>query len=131
MVVFKCGECETGLTAPVRELTDSSVLVDPWETPMDEYGGEDYLPAGSYTVATSDENPRKDHVGHFILNNADTTNIRLHENRERTSGCCGLDGMDGANLLCENGHEVGTKRSDCWTLHYVAFDPTLVRKFDS
>lgn len=131
MVVFRCRECGTDLTTRVDKLTDSSVLLDPWTTPLEEYAGKDYLPAGYYTVATSDETPHGGHVGHFILNNTDATNICLHENRKQTSGCCGLDGMDGPNILCENGHEVGTKRSDCWTLHYIALDPTLVSEFDS
>ncbi|WP_254544770.1 hypothetical protein [Halomarina pelagica] len=63
MVVFKCGECEAALTASVSKLTDSSVLVNPWVTSLEEYAGEDYLPVGSYTVATSDENPVRTTLG--------------------------------------------------------------------
>jgi hypothetical protein len=31
------------------------------------------------------------------------------------NGCCGIDGMDGINTFCSNGHEIGTECSDCWT----------------
>ncbi|MEP0390961.1 hypothetical protein [Erythrobacter sp.] len=34
----------------------------------------------------------------------------------RLSGCCGLGGCDGPNILCKScGAEVGTMKSDCWT----------------
>jgi hypothetical protein len=26
-----------------------------------------------------------------------------------------VDGLDGINTFCENGHQIGTEQSDCWT----------------
>src|SRR6266571_1330633 len=40
-----------------------------------------------------------------------------HSDYHRRNGCCGLDGMDGPNLVCPNAHEVGTEKSDCWMPH--------------
>ena len=94
---------------------------------MEDYG-EDYIPVGYFSVGTPAHNPREREIGHFILNNDDATGVSRTEDPDCTHGCCGLDGLDGPNVLCENGHEVGLKRSDCWTLHYVALDPRWVNE---
>jgi hypothetical protein len=52
-----------------------------------------------------------------IVNIADLVSIRRHPDFRRLNGCCGLDGCDGPNLVCTNGHEIGTEKSDCWTPH--------------
>ena len=70
----------------------------------------------SYTQATDE----------FIVNLSDLRNICYHPNRKRTNGCCGLDGCDGRNLICINGHEIGTERSDCWHPHSASLDPSCV-----
>jgi hypothetical protein len=40
---------------------------------------------------------------------------------------CGLDGMDGPNLVCVNGHEIGTEKSDCWMPHAAVLLDSIVR----
>jgi hypothetical protein len=40
-----------------------------------------------------------------------------HSELHRLAECCGLDGMDGPNFVCVNGHEIGTEMSDCWMPH--------------
>lgn len=62
----------------------------------------------------------------FILNSNDVINCQNHEDQSRLNGCCGLDGCDGPNQVCVNGHEIGTKRSDCWTYRYTSFDVEAV-----
>src|SRR5262249_40013798 len=46
-----------------------------------------------------------------------------HPDPRRRNGCCGMDGCDGMNLVCPEGHEVATERSDCWMAHAAWLDP--------
>lgn len=41
--------------------------------------------------------------------------VGLTSEAHRLNGCCGLDGCDGPNRVCECGNLVGTEKSDCWT----------------
>ena len=42
--------------------------------------------------------------------------------RRATSGCCGLDGLDGPNQACTACDSlVGTLRSDCWCVHEMRY----------
>ena len=67
-------------------------------------------------------------VGSFITNIADTQHMKLTSDCGRLQGCCGLDGVNGPNLQCEIcGTYVATKRTDCWTLHYIFFDPSTTQ----
>ncbi|MFD8417726.1 hypothetical protein ACFV2Q_39415, partial [Streptomyces sp. NPDC059650] len=51
----------------------------------------------------------------------------LHSDARRLSGCCGLAGQDGPNLVCSGcGLEVATKESDCWTDNLVALATAAV-----
>jgi hypothetical protein len=43
---------------------------------------------------------------------ADLVNVGYHPDYGRRHGCCGLDGMDGMNRVCSEGHEVATESSD-------------------
>ena len=52
--------------------------------------------------------------GRVLVNLRDLIGTKRHADSRRLNGCCGLDGLDGANLVCVNGHEVGTEKSDCW-----------------
>ena len=56
-------------------------------------------------------------AGDVVVNLADLVGTKHHQDYRRRNGCCGLDGMDGPNLVCPNGHEVGTEKSDCWMPH--------------
>jgi hypothetical protein len=42
---------------------------------------------------------------------------------KRLNGCCGLDGCDGPNRLCQCGAHIGTELSDCWTPRMFIPDP--------
>lgn len=55
--------------------------------------------------------------GDYLLNRKDVINLKDHSDYRRLNGCCGLDGCDGINKVCLNGHEIGTEKSDCWTPH--------------
>jgi len=125
--VFDCAACGATLTDPVMELMTGS-LPDVSGSSRMEHVGEPYVPEGGYTVVTTDDPPGWMATGRFLLNDADVPGIRPHDDPTRTNGCCGLDGLGGPNVCCEQGHEVGTERSDCWTLHYVALDPDRVRE---
>ena len=50
-----------------------------------------------------------------------------HPDSHRLAGCCGLDGMDGPNLVCPNGHEIGTEKSDCWMPHAAVLLDSVVQ----
>jgi hypothetical protein len=45
------------------------------------------------------------------------------KNLKRLNGCCGWDGMDGPNQVCQCGSEVGTLQNDCWTSHVFIAQP--------
>lgn len=51
-------------------------------------------------------------VGDWLVNKEDL--LGCLEGGVR-NGCCGVDGLDGPNLLCPNGHFVATEVGDCWT----------------
>jgi hypothetical protein len=118
-VVFRCSACELALTKPLARLDDLSRL--------SEKDGEDHVPQGFYLVAPDpgeDGGYYSEAAGQFLINLRDLRNTRRHPDGRRLNGCCGLDGCDGKNLVCVNGHEVGTERSDCWLAHSAALDPS-------
>jgi hypothetical protein len=79
--------------------------------------GEDLLPVGRYAIAKGEFDSER--VGDTLLNLRDVHNVKRHPDVGRLNGCCGLDGLDGMNLVCVNGHEVATERSDCWLPHHT------------
>jgi hypothetical protein len=82
--------------------------------------GMPYIQRGWYTMDTPDNE------GCIVINIEDGVNLQLHTLQSRINGCCGLDGLDGLNQLCANGHEVATERSDCWMTHQLAFEKEKV-----
>jgi hypothetical protein len=61
--------------------------------------------------------------GAYIAHPDDVLAVLLTSDSRRLNGCCGLDGVDGANLQCEScGTYVSTKKTDCWMPHCVVFD---------
>jgi len=115
-LVFHCAQCQLPVTQPVRAL--------PEDFRLNTARGEDSIAQGYYTLGDWEQDPAvKDH---FILNLSDLVNTQLHRDPKRLNGCCGLDGLDGINTVCSNGHEIGTECSDCWMAHYVHLDPSLV-----
>lgn len=77
------------------------------------------VPRGAYAVSP--------HSGAFVLHPDDVSGTVEHPDRGRLSGCCGLDGLDGPNLVCSAcGAEVATRRSDCWGQQVTALGPDAV-----
>ncbi|KUF19134.1 hypothetical protein [Streptomyces silvensis] len=63
----------------------------------------------------------------LILHPDDVPGTARHPDPLRVSGCCGLDGRDGPNLVCAGcGVEVATEESDCWTDNFVAVTAAAV-----
>jgi hypothetical protein len=75
---------------------------------------EDFVPRGTFVAG--DEAGRRRHSGEFILNLDDVVNTK---HGGLINGCCGIDGLDGINTFCDQGHEIGTEVSDCWTPRYI------------
>jgi hypothetical protein len=81
--------------------------------------GQPYLPPGLVAIANGTHFPK----GHIVTSLGDLMNTANHPDYRRLNGCCGLDGMDGINTICVEGHEVGTACADCWMSHAIHFDP--------
>jgi hypothetical protein len=106
-----CKTCGLPLTNELTEYTGKS---------FGEAEEQPFVQKGSYTI--SDGNFFTGTVGNVIANVEDMVNIIDHFNKGRLNGCCGLDGTDGINKLCANGHEVATEKSDCWMPTAVIFE---------
>ena len=101
----------------------SNDLVQILASERNEVNGADFLPPGK--VIQEDGTWFRERSGDYIVNLGDVMNVRLTADFHRLNGCCGLDGLDGPNLQCENcGNYVATKKTDCWQPHCIVFDPT-------
>lgn len=77
------------------------------------------MPRGSCAISP--------HTGVFILTPDDVSGVVRHPDRGRRNGCCGLDGLDGPNLVRSAcGAEVATQQSDCWSQQLIALIPDAV-----
>ena len=125
-MVFACRRCRQQLTTDVKLIEpppdDRSPEAEPWFEP-----GVYFIDRERARLARTDHVqpwPPKDRP---VLNPIDVTGVREHSEPARLNGCCGLDGMDGPNIVCiACGAEVGTKMNDCWTPHEVRLDPDAV-----
>ena len=117
-IIFECSKCGVAVTHAVSPLPEGAVVgtVD----------GAEAVPAGF--CVPSDDDYWTGSAGHTLINMADLNGTRHHPDLRRNSGCCGRDGTDGPNLLCENGHEIGTERSDCWMSRAAVLFPQLPRR---
>jgi hypothetical protein len=103
-ISFGCPICRAALTRPLLALrVDQSICLE---------DGKAAVPEGFFG-ANSEEYWGAS--GQVIVNLRDLIGTKHHPTR--LNGCCGLDGLDGPNLLCANGHEIGTEKSDCWMPH--------------
>jgi hypothetical protein len=121
LVLFQCRICGLPLTQPLTRLDDPSRLCEEDE--------KAHVPRGFYWVApdpADDGGYYTEAAGDLLVNLEDVTNTRHHPDRRRLTGCCGLDGCNGRNTVCERRHVVGTERSDCWHAHSLALDPAAV-----
>ncbi len=110
----KCKECGLVLTKELKELNDLDQI-----SSIDK---ENYLPRGFYIkISESNDDTWLEKKG-VIVNLYDIVNLQNHSDPSRLNGCCGLDGSDGMNKVCLNGHEVGTEKSDCWMPRAMIFD---------
>jgi hypothetical protein len=113
-MVLVCRQCSTQFTLDLRPV--------PFDPRIDAVE-EDFLNRGELMQAEKSFYFETD-AGSFIANIADTHHMKLTSDSIRLQGCCGLDGANGPNLQCEVCDTyVATRRSDCWTPHYVLFDP--------
>lgn len=98
---FLSKECKINISADLQILSDESLL-----NPTD---GEDYIKSGFYIK--QDNNVYK-------INKNDLKNWKYNP-AVKLSGCCGIDGTNGPNLICKNNHIIGTEKSDCWMPHFI------------
>ena len=113
---IRCVICGTPVSAPIAKLEDLRLL-------NEEYGSP-YVPRGYFVTSNGNYSPGTE--GCLIVNLEVLCSSKLHNDQGRLNGCCGLDGCDGINTMCINGHEIGTECSDCWMPHRFDFDPKLV-----
>jgi hypothetical protein len=108
-----CKICNLPLTNEVKLYTGKSFGV------ADK---QNFIQKGFYTI--SDGEFFSGTEGKVIVCTEDLINAINHKDRSRLSGCCGLDGYDGPNKLCTNGHEVASEFSDCWMPRAIIFAKT-------
>ena len=116
MAIFRCKICNIEISVNLIELHDDKLL--------DEHDQADLIPRGKYFISKGEYEPEK--PGDYLANLKDMKNLKRHSDLKRLNGCCGLDGMDGLNLICTNGHEIAIERSDCWTPHYAIMSSSHV-----
>lgn len=108
-----CGRFLTGCLEPVP------VDFDP-----DWPDCKNMIPRGHYWIAHDIQPERLN--GHCLINLDDRFGLGYHPEARRHSGCCGRDGCDGPNQVCECGAEVATEVSDCWTSYFAHFETDAV-----
>jgi hypothetical protein len=77
---------------------------------LSEIDGKDFIPCGKFFISNGDYYTGTEKK--IIINIKDLKNSKNHNDPKRLNGCCGLDGTDGPNKLCLNGHEIGTEKSE-------------------
>ncbi|RHW32129.1 hypothetical protein D1B31_21555 [Neobacillus notoginsengisoli] len=115
-----CKACKTVISNELKFLEDDSKL-------NQDIVGEDFIPQGLFIINSDDVYPARIR-NRIIINIKDLIHCKYHRDRRRLNGCCGKDGCDGNNLVCQNNHEIGVEISDCWQPHLVALDPNLVEQ---
>ncbi|MFJ1704714.1 hypothetical protein [Kitasatospora sp. NPDC088346] len=115
MTSFSCANCRQPLTG---ELTQARLAPNAERRP-----GRRAAPLravrGSYLTSADG--------GSVILHPEDVRGTAPHPDDGRRNGCCGLDGLDGPNLVCAGcGADIATEQSDCWTAHLVVLTAAAV-----
>jgi hypothetical protein len=121
-MILRCAKCHDAISREIAELQDVSRL--------SIQDGSEHLPQGFYRIATAEDDVIW-REGEFILNLQDLTNTARHPDYRRANGCCGCDGLDGMNIVCLNGHEIGTECSDCWMPHYAHIPQDTVERVET
>jgi hypothetical protein len=110
LMVLRCAKCQVVVSREITEMRDT--------TQLSVTDGQPHLPEGFFRITTPDDDVvRGNHE--FILNLRDLIHTAYHPDCRRSQGCCGRDGLDGMNIVCSNGQEIGTECSDCWMPHYA------------
>lgn len=116
-MIIKCGQCGLPLTNELKE----NISIDS----LNENDNEDFIQMGCYCISNGEF--FRESKGKILINKRDLLNSKNHSDFKRLNGCCGLDGMDGLNKTCNNGHEIGTEYSDCWMPHCLIFETELIK----
>ncbi len=70
-------------------------------------------------------------VDTVVIHPDDASALRPHPDSERIgTGCCGMSGQFGNNLVCPCGQEVATLTNECYGAHELHLDPAHVRRVD-
>ena len=119
--ILVCKNCETTLTKPLTILVEGEDRFPKleWldEKPLSYRGvclkrDEPY----SYCALPHGPKPALDFAPCYLIRLDDLLDtVGLTSDPHRLNGCCGLDGCDGPNRICECEAFVGTEKSDCWT----------------
>jgi hypothetical protein len=118
MVVFACIRCRHRLTGSLVEVVLPPPVTE--EDRGDQLFRPARMPRGTFANAPDG----------FVLHPEDLSGVVLHPDGRRRGGCCGLDGLDGPNLVCAGcGSDLATKQSDCWSQQQVTLIPAAVRSF--
>jgi len=122
-LIFWCARCDVPLSSALERVDDLSVVGEEDAQPLIPHGrymlSAALLDAGhTWSGLTRDE---------IIVNLRDVINIQPGGTR---NGCCGVDGLDGINTFCVNGHPIGTEKSDCWMPHFMHIPLAVCRRED-
>jgi hypothetical protein len=111
---LRCALCDIQVSKVLAPLTDLATLC--------EEDGHPLLPSGQYLMSSTflDAGRTWDSItrDEILVNLGDVLNSQPGGRR---NGCCGVDGLDGINTFCRNGHPLGTEKSDCWMPHFIHF----------
>ncbi len=111
-LVIRCAHFDVQVSPALERLDDLGIVDEEDQHPL--------IPQGRYVL-----NATLLDAGHawsgltrdgIIVNLCDVRNTQPGGTR---NGCCGVDGMDGINTFCVNGHPIGTEKSDCWMPHFL------------
>jgi hypothetical protein len=126
-----CSGCAARLTVPlaiggdeliVRDAQDRAPVVPPGHAAFDS------RPRTVWRVADGQpgESVELCPAGSLVVNPEDVVESAVVVTG-RANGCCGLDGLDGANQACTRcGLVLGTAQTDCWTAAEIRLLPGAV-----
>lgn len=116
MTTFHCKACGLVLAEGLTECHEDRLCFE---------DGSPMLPSKTFCISKGKFPPEL--VGDYLINVEELLNTRLFDEMGgRLNGCCGLDGLDGINHVCQNGHEVATVRDDCWMPSHVILSSKMV-----
>ncbi|MCF8880270.1 hypothetical protein L5876_10625 [Hyphobacterium sp. SN044] len=129
-IVLRCRQCGTDLTGPVQMQFWSpgpDSVPASWPDDRQTFSGLGVAVRVKQPYVWRHGDGPRPHLGHlpidFIHPNDLADDVRLTEKQQYRNGCCGLDGCDGPNQLCQCGAEIGTLMTDCWTLYGFVPEP--------